>query len=85
MHAQYAALFAMCRFGDQRVHIYVSEEARRWKHFEDGRGVYIVSVRIRPKWNVTTRKGTSADPIHSSFASMCTVYQQQKAGMFFSL
>jgi hypothetical protein len=56
------------------MHICIGEETGYGKHSGDGRGVYIVSVRIHLKVDATKREGTVADPIHSLFASTCTTY-----------
>jgi hypothetical protein len=51
----------------------VGEEAGYGNHFEDGRGVCMVSVRIPPKRGATKRKGIIADLIHSLFGSTRTI------------
>ena len=56
------------------MRICVGEEARSRKHFEDGRGVYIVPVRNPPRRCATKRKCTAADPFHSMFGFTYTIH-----------
>jgi hypothetical protein len=56
----------------------VCEEAGCGEHFEDGRGVYRVSVRIRPEWGCHQTEDTIPDPINSLFASTCTIFSTRK-------
>ena len=49
MHPRHSPLLTVREHEDRRVRVYVSEEKGQGEYFEDGRGVSIMSVSIKPK------------------------------------